>query len=77
VDGDHFNVIVAFTAGPDENAQLVRQVFQLKDGQSYRVSIGGFGGNQQATAIKMKREKDHILADVISCESREKIASCI
>lgn len=77
VDGDHFNVIVAFSAGPDENAQLVRQVFQLKDGQSYRVSIGGYGADQQATTIKMKREKDQILADVVTCDSREMIASCI
>ncbi len=77
VDGDHFNVIVAFTAGPDENAQLVRQVFQLKDGQSYRISIGGYGADQQATTIKMKREKEHVLADVVSCESRAKNANCI
>jgi hypothetical protein len=77
VDGDHFNVIVAFSAGPEEDAQLVRQVFQLKDGQSYRVSIGGYGDNQQATTIKMKRERDHILADVVTCDSRAKIANCI
>ena len=77
VDGDHFNVIVAISAGPEEHAQLVRQVFQLKDGQSYRVSIGGYGDNQQATTIKMKREKKHILADVVTCDSRAEIANCI
>jgi hypothetical protein len=77
VDGDHFNVTVAFSAGPEAHAQLVRQVFQLKDGQSYRVSIGGYGADQQATTIKMKREREHILADVVTCDSRAKIANCI
>jgi high-affinity nickel permease len=77
VDQGHFNVVVAFSAGPDERAQLIRQTFQLEDGQSYHLSIGGYASNLQATRISITRQSDHLLADVTTCESRKNMANCI
>ncbi|MEJ2619183.1 MAG: hypothetical protein P8163_02730 [Candidatus Thiodiazotropha sp.] len=77
VDGDRFNVIVAFTVGPEDNEQLVRQVIQLMDGQTYRVSIGGFALDTKATTISLTRKDQAILAKIVSCESRETMANCL
>ncbi|PVV10598.1 MAG: hypothetical protein B6D77_08235 [gamma proteobacterium symbiont of Ctena orbiculata] len=74
---ESYKVILAFSTGQEENEQLVRQSLYLADGQSYQLSIGGYGADQKATTIKMKRENEYILADVVTCDSREKIANCI
>jgi hypothetical protein len=76
VDRDYFNVVIAFAAGVEGSEQLIRQRIQLADGQTYRLSIGGYGDNEQATTISMTRKKDVILADVMRCESRETMAKC-
>jgi hypothetical protein len=76
VDGDYFNVVIAFAAGVAGSEQLIRQRIQLADGQTYRLSIGGYGDNEQAITISMTRKKDVILADVMRCESRETMAKC-
>jgi hypothetical protein len=77
VDREIYRVVLAFSVGPENNAQLIRQTFQLTDGQSYRLSIGGYGKNEQATTISMTRQHDHILADVVTCESKSSMANCI
>lgn len=77
VDGDRYNVVVAFTVGSEEKEKLVRQVVQMTDGQTYRVSIGGFGDDQQATTIKLMRKNGIIQALVVSCASRETISDCL
>jgi hypothetical protein len=77
VDGDRFNVVVAFTVGSGENEQLIRQVVQLIDGQTYRVSIGGFGADTKATTIRLKRKDKVVRAKIITCANRETIANCI
>ncbi|MCG7913910.1 MAG: hypothetical protein JAY71_08570 [Candidatus Thiodiazotropha weberae] len=77
VDNDRFNVVVAFTVGSDEKEKLVRQVIQMTDGQTYRVSIGGFGSDQKATTIKLTRKNKVILARVVSCASRAAISNCL
>ncbi|MCG7901675.1 MAG: hypothetical protein JAY60_04555 [Candidatus Thiodiazotropha weberae] len=77
VDNDRFNVVVAFTVGSDEKEKLVRQVIQMTDGQTYRVSIGGFVSNQKATTIKLTRKNKVILARVVSCASRAAISNCL
>lgn len=77
VDGDRYNVVVAFTVGSEETEKLVRQVVQMTDGQTYRVSIGGFGDDQQATTIKLMRKNGIIQALVVSCASRETISDCL
>ncbi|MEW8323307.1 MAG: hypothetical protein AB2606_11740 [Candidatus Thiodiazotropha taylori] len=77
VDGDRYNVVVAFTVGSEEKEKLVRQVVQMTDGQTYRVSIGGFGNDQQATTIKLMRKKRIIQAHVVSCAGRETISNCL
>jgi hypothetical protein len=77
VDGDRFNVVVAFTVGSGEKEQLIRQVVQLTDGQTYRVSIGGFGDDTKATTISLTRRDRVVLAKIVSCASRETIANCI
>ncbi|ODB86484.1 hypothetical protein A3195_12815 [Candidatus Thiodiazotropha endoloripes] len=77
VDNDRFNVVVAFTVGSDEKEKLVRQVIQMTDDQTYRVSIGGFGSDQKATTIKLTRKNKVILARVVSCASRAAISNCL
>jgi hypothetical protein len=77
VDGERFNVIVAFTVGSEDKEQLVRQVIQLMDGQTYQVSIGGFGLDTKATTVRLTRKDQAILAKVVSCESRETISNCL
>lgn len=76
VDRDFFNVVIAFATGVEGSEQLIRQRIQLADGQTYRLSIGGYGDNEQATTISMTRKKEVILADVMRCESRETMAKC-
>ncbi|ODB88513.1 hypothetical protein A3193_06600 [Candidatus Thiodiazotropha endoloripes] len=77
MDNDRFNVVVAFTVGSDEKEKLVRQVIQMTDDQTYRVSIGGFGSDQKATTIKLTRKNKVILARVVSCASRAAISNCL
>lgn len=77
VDSDIYRVVIAFSTGTDDNAQLVRQSFQLADRQSYNLSIGGYGANEQATTINLKRKDDLILAEVVTCDSRDRMVNCI
>ena len=77
VENDRFNVVVAFTVGSDEKEQLIRQVIQLTDGQTYRVSIGGFGSNLKATTISLARKNMAILASVVSCDTKETMSNCL
>jgi high-affinity nickel permease len=77
VNEDNFKVILAFPVGAVENEQLVRQSLQLADGQSYQLSIGGYGINEQASTISITRKDDHILAGVVTCETKEQMANCI
>ncbi|MES9853130.1 MAG: hypothetical protein ABW170_15035 [Candidatus Thiodiazotropha sp. L084R] len=77
VDKDIYKVVVAFSTGTEDNEQLIRQSFQLADRQSYNLSIGGYGANEQASTINLKRKDDLILAEVITCESRDRMVNCI
>jgi hypothetical protein len=77
VDNDIFRVVIAFATASEENEKLIRQIVQLKDGQSYRLSIGGYGNETQATTITMTRKNARILVDVASCQSAVEMASCI
>jgi hypothetical protein len=77
VDSERYNLVVAIAAGAQDNAQLIRQTIQLKDGQSYRLSIGGYGNNEQATTIRMTRRDKRIVANVITCPSKADMANCI
>jgi hypothetical protein len=77
VDKDHYKVVVAYAAGSQDGEQLIRQTIQLKDGQSFRLSIGGYGDNEQASKISLTRTNGRILADVVTCESKESMANCI
>jgi hypothetical protein len=77
VDKDNYNVVVAYAAGPKDSEQLIRQTIQLKDGQTYRLSIGGYGDNEQASTISMTRTNDRIMADVVTCKSKESMENCI
>jgi hypothetical protein len=77
VDGDHFNVVVAFSIGEGRRAQLIRQVFQLTDGQIHQISIGGYGDDEAAVTIKMRRVMERIQAEVITCHSKSEIKDCI
>ncbi|MES9832376.1 MAG: hypothetical protein ABW139_09045 [Candidatus Thiodiazotropha sp. DIVDIV] len=77
VDSDIYRVVIAFSTGTDDNAQLVRQSFQLADRQSYNLSIGGYGANEQASTINLKRKDDLILAEVVTCDSRDRMVNCI
>jgi hypothetical protein len=76
VDKDDYNIVIAYAAGSQEGEQLIRQTVQLKDGQSYRLSFGGYGGNEQASTISMTRTKDRILASVVTCDTKEQMARC-
>jgi len=77
VDREHFNLVVAFSIGQDEAAQLIRQTIQLDEGQTYRLSIGGYATHQQATTLRLTRQNDRILAEVTICESRARVANCL
>jgi hypothetical protein len=77
VDEDNFNVVVAVSMGTDVDDQLVRQIVQLADGQTFQLSIGGYADHENATTIRMHRKKDLIITDVQSCETRESMANCI
>jgi hypothetical protein len=77
VDKDHYKVVVAYAAGPKDDEQLIRQTIQLKDGQTYRLSIGGYGDNEQASTISMTRTNDRIMAEVVTCKSKESMENCI
>jgi hypothetical protein len=76
VKNEMFNVVVAFALGSDDE-HLVRQTIQLVDGQIFKLSIGGYGRNEQATTIRLTRNKDVIFAHVVSCDSRDEISNCI
>ncbi|MES9940790.1 MAG: hypothetical protein ABW104_10555 [Candidatus Thiodiazotropha sp. 6PLUC2] len=76
-DKDVFKVVVAFSTGSDDNEQLIRQSFQLADRQSYNLSIGGYGINEQASTINLKRKGGRIFAEIVSCKSRDKMVNCI
>ena len=76
VNQGHFNVVVALSMGTGVNDQLIRQVIQLADGQSYQLSIGGYAGHEVTTRIEMSREKDFIVADIQSCEPGEDSVNC-
>jgi opacity protein-like surface antigen len=69
VDKAHYKVVLAFAAGSQDDKQLIRQTIQLEDGQTYRLSIGGYGNNEQASTISITRNNGQILADVVTCES--------
>ncbi len=69
VDKGLFNVVLAFAAGPEGAQQLIRQRFQLQEGQTYRLSIGGYAGNRGSTTISMTRQHNRILAQITTCES--------
>ena len=77
VEHAHFNVVVAIAAGAPAHEQLIRQTFQLDEGQSYRLSIGGYGSEERATTLRMTRQHDRILANVTTCESKQQMANCI
>ncbi|MES9992149.1 MAG: hypothetical protein ABW098_09360 [Candidatus Thiodiazotropha sp.] len=78
MEGDEsYKVILAFSTGEEENEQLVRQSLYLVDGQSYQLSIGGYGINEQASTISLTRQQDHILANVVTCESKQEMVKCI
>ncbi|MES9945842.1 MAG: hypothetical protein ABW080_12865 [Candidatus Thiodiazotropha sp.] len=76
-DEESYKVILAFPTGKGKHEQLVRQSLYLADGQSYQLSIGGYGINEQASTISITRRDDHILADIVTCESRQNMAKCI
>ncbi|MES9972590.1 MAG: hypothetical protein ABW092_21350 [Candidatus Thiodiazotropha sp.] len=78
MEGDQsYKVILAFSTGQEESEQLVRQSLYLVDGQSYQLSIGGYGLNEKASTISLTRQQDHILANVVTCESKQEMAKCI
>jgi hypothetical protein len=74
---DLYKVVFAFSAGKGENEQLIRQSVQLAEGQSYKVSIGGYGANEQAFTISIRRQNDSILAATVTCETKQEMANCI
>jgi hypothetical protein len=74
---DFYKVVFAFSTGKGEKEQLIRQSLQLADGQSFKLSIGGYGANEQASTISIRRKDEHILAGVVSCESKQTMANCI
>ncbi len=77
VDHEHFNLVLAFSIGEDEEAQLIRQTIQLDEGQTYRLSIGGYAAHQRASTLLLTRRHGRILAQVTRCDSRSSIANCI
>lgn len=74
---ESYKVVLAFSTGQGEHEQLIRQSLQLQDGQSHRVSIGGYGLNEQASTISITRKHDKIVAAIVTCETRETMANCI
>ncbi|MEJ2453353.1 MAG: hypothetical protein P8103_04245 [Candidatus Thiodiazotropha sp.] len=77
VDKGLFNVVLAFTTGMEGDQQLIRQRFQLEEGQTYRLSIGGYAGNRGSTSISMTRKHNRILAEITTCESGQGMPNCI
>jgi hypothetical protein len=77
VDKTFYKVVFAFSTGMGENEQLIRQTIQLADGQTYQLSIGGYGINEQASTISMTRKDDRILTHVVTCKSKEEMTNCI
>ncbi|MEW8034916.1 MAG: hypothetical protein AB2608_08615 [Candidatus Thiodiazotropha sp.] len=74
---ESYKVILAFPTGEAKNEQLIRQSLYLADGQSFQLSIGGYGINQEATTISITRQDDHILAGIVTCEGKQEMANCI
>jgi hypothetical protein len=77
VNEDIYKVILAFSVGKEENEQLIRQSLQLAEGQSYRLSIGGYGIDEQASTISITRKDGHLLAGIVTCETKEQMANCL
>ncbi len=64
VNEECYEVVVTFATGQEGSERPIQQTIQLEDGQTYRVSIGGFGENQLTTTLSMTRNNNQILADV-------------
>jgi hypothetical protein len=71
-----YQVVVTYEAGSDGNERPVRQVIQLEDGQTYQMSIGGYGDDKQISMLSISRENDRILANSMSCVPDETGANC-
>jgi hypothetical protein len=77
IDGEQYKVVVTFTAGSHNKLQPIKQIIQLTDGQTYRLSIGGYGDDKSITTLSMTRNKSRILAEVSSCEQKDSLANCL
>lgn len=65
VDGDHYSVVVVFPTGSDSNPQPVKQTIQLSEGQTFNISIGGYGNDRTTSTLKMTRNNSQIIAEVL------------
>jgi hypothetical protein len=77
VRDDYFQVVVVFSIGSDRKQQPIRQIIQLEEDQTYRLSIGRYGSNTPSNMLSITRENNHILANVIYCESGEGLGECL
>lgn len=75
VNEESYEVVVTFATGLEGSEQPIQQTIQLEDGQTYRVSIGGFGGTKPSSTLSMTRKNNRILADVTTAGAEAGLAN--
>ncbi len=64
VEPETYQVVISFAAGPKDDTQPIQHTVQLNDGQSYEVSVGGYGENRLTVTLTLTRTDNRIVTNV-------------